>query len=91
MDKCGLIPWLAEATRLKASDLFLTVGEAPTLKVYGTFRKAADEVLSAEKMEAIIEAMLNQEQLKEFRGGKEVDVGLEVTGLSRFHHHPAPR
>ena len=44
-ETCPLLSWLQEAVRQGASDLFMSVGESPTLKIYGVFKKLSDEVL----------------------------------------------
>lgn len=81
---CGLYPWLLASFEDKASDLFLTIGEAPTLKVPQGFKKLGEQAVSAQQMSKIIETILNDEQMKEFVAGKEVDLSIELDQLSRF-------
>lgn len=80
----GLLPWLEQAVRRNASDLFLSVGKPPVLKVFGSFRPLTEEPLTSERLTRITEALLPEPKLAQFRQGREVDMGLEVQGFSRF-------
>lgn len=80
----GLLPWLEQAVRQNASDLFLSVGKPPTLKVFGSFVRLAEAPLTAERLTRMTEALLPEQKLAQFRKGREADMGLEVEGLSRF-------
>jgi twitching motility protein PilT len=79
-----LLSWLQEAVRQGASDLFMSVGEQPTLKIYGVFKKLSDEVLDHQHVEEFIKSILPQNKLTEFSDGKDVDLGLAIKGVSRF-------
>jgi len=84
LNECGLFPWLNEAVNLHASDLFLSDGEQPVFKIYGTFKRSIENALSTEKFNKIISAILPPQKLKDYQGGQEVDLGLDVPGCSRF-------
>jgi len=75
---------LQQAVAAQASDLFLSVGESPTLKVFGVFRQLSDQVLDHPNVENFIKSILPPNKLKLFTEGKDVDAGLEIEGLSRF-------
>ncbi|MGH7197550.1 MAG: PilT/PilU family type 4a pilus ATPase [Candidatus Omnitrophota bacterium] len=82
---CELFPWLDEALEAKASDLFITVGEAPMLKIFGQFRKIGNVPVSVAKMSLILDSILTKSQSNRFfKDGHEVDLALDVDGLSRF-------
>jgi twitching motility protein PilT len=80
----GLLPWLEAAVRQNASDLFLSVGQPPTLKVFGSFRLLGDVSLREGHLARIVEALLPEPKLAQFKQGREVDMGLGVKDLSRF-------
>ena len=76
--------WLNEAVNQKASDLFLSDGEPPTLKIYGVFKRIEESVLKREKLSEAIKEILPPKKLDKFLKGHEVDMGLDVPGCSRF-------
>lgn len=84
LNECGLLPWLKEAVGLHASDLFLSDGEQPVLKIYGTFKRLIENAVTTEKLFKIISAILPPHKWKEYQDGQEVDLGLDVPGCSRF-------
>ena len=79
-----LLRWLEQAVKEQASDLFVSVGHPPTLKVYGSFRQLSDAVLTAEGVSAIVEQLLPDSKRAGFDEGREVDLALGVEGLARF-------
>ncbi|MBD3264629.1 MAG: PilT/PilU family type 4a pilus ATPase [Candidatus Omnitrophica bacterium] len=85
LTKTGLLSWLKEAVRLKASDLFLTSGEAPTLKILDYF-KVLDEndILSRKRIRELIDMVVPEAKAGHFYKHGEVDVGMTVSGLGRF-------
>ena len=84
LNECGLLAWLHEAVHLKASDLFLSDGEQPVFKIFGTFKRLVENVLTTERLLKIISVILPPQKLKEFQNGQEVDLGMDVPGCSRF-------
>lgn len=80
----GLLPWLKEAARRNASDLFLSVGESPTLKICGEFQKIKDVLLTEADLSRIIQSLLPENKLTDFLSGRDVDAGLDVQECSRF-------
>jgi twitching motility protein PilT len=81
---CGILAWLHEAVRFKASDLFLSQDEQPTLKINGAFRPISTSALTTEKLFEVIQSVLPPEKFERYQNGKEVDLGLDVPGCSRF-------
>ncbi|MBF0385297.1 MAG: PilT/PilU family type 4a pilus ATPase [Candidatus Omnitrophica bacterium] len=80
----ALLPWLREANRLNASDLFLSVGESPILKIYGEFQKLSELPLTEADLLQIIQSILPEKKLADFLSGRDVDAGLDVEECSRF-------
>jgi twitching motility protein PilT len=79
-----LLYWLQEAVGQGASDLFISVGEPPTMKIYGVFKKLSDQILDHQTVEEFIKSILPQNKFQDFSEGKDVDLGLEINGVSRF-------
>jgi len=84
LNECGLLPWLHKAVQLHASDLFLSNGEQPVFKIYGTFKRLIENAVTTEKLLKIINVILAPEKLEHFKNGQEVDMGLDVPECSRF-------
>lgn len=80
----GVFSWLEEAVQSHACDLFLTIGEPPTTKVYGRFQKIGNVSLDHEQMARIVQVILSDKKREEFKVKGEIDLGLDVQGLSRF-------
>jgi len=79
-----LSSWFQEAVIQGASDLFVSVGEPPTLKIYGVFKKLSDQIIDHQTVERFIKYTLPPNKLTELSEGKDVDLGLEINGVSRF-------
>ena len=68
----------------KASDLHITAGVPPTLRVDGLIQPTDDPVLTPEDTMQITYSVLNEEQQKRFEADHELDFSFGVKGLSRF-------
>ena len=68
----------------RASDLHLSVGVAPTIRVDGDLAPVGAEKLTATRMNELIYAVLTDEQIGEFEETWELDFAYSVRGLSRF-------
>lgn len=68
-----------------ASDLHLTVGIRPMIRIDGALHPASDhEVLTPERTEGLINAVLSPEQKKRLKEDKEIDFGLPYEDKARF-------
>jgi twitching motility protein PilT len=76
--------WLRQAAEDKASDLFLSTGEPPTVKIYGIFHKLSFEPVDEKTLETFVKTVVPQEKLESFYEGHDVDFGLDMNGVSRF-------
>lgn len=76
--------WLEMAVKREASDLFLSAGEPPTIKVYNEFMALQSEPLSAEEIGRIIDGILPEKKLIEFHAGSDVDIGIDINESCRF-------
>ncbi len=76
---------LTATAQENASDLHLSVGRYPTLRIDGRLVPMMNkEILTARKTEEIAEALLNEEQRKKFAADKEIDLSYELEGRVRF-------
>jgi len=69
---------------LEASDLHLTVGIPPTLRVNGSLSPLDYPDLTENDVYEMIYSILNNEQRKKFEELKELDFSLEIVNVARF-------
>jgi len=67
-----------------ASDLFITAGFPPAIKVKGILEPISKNRLSAEDSRALTQCIMNDKQLKEFEETQECNFAISPGGLSRF-------
>lgn len=67
-----------------ASDLFVTAGAAPAIKVDGTIKPLTKEVLKPEQARAIVYSTMNDKQLAEFESTHECNFAISAQGIGRF-------
>jgi twitching motility protein PilT len=75
---------LQEMIDNKASDLHITAGVPPQLRIDGIITGTDHDPLTPEITQAITYSVLNEEQQKRFEADKELDFSFGVKGLSRF-------
>ncbi|MFI4891317.1 MAG: PilT/PilU family type 4a pilus ATPase [Steroidobacterales bacterium] len=68
----------------KGSDLFITAGFPPAIKIDGEIRPQAERPLSAEQSAALVRAVMNDRQTKEFDATKECNFAISPAGIGRF-------
>ncbi len=66
------------------SDLFLTTGFPPAIKVDGQIHKATDTPLSADQASMMVRSIMNDKQVKEFDATKECNFAISPQGIGRF-------
>ncbi len=66
------------------SDLFLTTGFPPAIKVDGQIHKATDTPLSADQSSMMVRSIMNDKQVKEFDATKECNFAISPQGIGRF-------
>ncbi len=67
-----------------ASDLHITAGAAPTLRVHGHLVALDYAPLDGEQTKALAYSLINAEQRERFESNHELDFSYGVTGLSRY-------
>lgn len=75
---------LALMVQKKASDLFITAGRAPTLKIDGSLVEVSKNPLTAEQTLKIVLSIMTQRQIDEFENTKECQFALGIHELGRF-------
>ena len=75
---------LEEAIEKNASDLHLTAGVPPQLRIDGQMLATNHEPLTPEVCEGLIYSILRDDQKKRFEMNKELDLSFGIQGLSRF-------
>jgi twitching motility protein PilU len=68
----------------KASDLFITAGVAPSIKVNGVILPVGKNKMSTEKVREVVEGVMDESQRKEFREKKELNFAISRKGIGRF-------
>jgi twitching motility protein PilT len=84
MPELTLRQLLEDMVQRKASDLHLTAGVPPELRIDGSITPTEYEVLSPERCIGLAYSVLSDEQRKRFETTKELDFSFGVKGLSRF-------
>jgi len=75
---------LAFSTGHGASDLHLSAGVVPMLRVDGEMQRSGLPVLAPDQVRALVHSVMTQAQRSEFETGREADFSCEVAGLGRF-------
>jgi twitching motility protein PilT len=75
---------LAFAVKNRASDLHLSAGLPPMIRVHGDVRRLNVEALDHERVHAMVYDVMSDAQRKQFEETLECDFSFEVPGLSRF-------
>ena len=68
----------------KGSDLFITAGFPPAIKIDGEIRPQSDRTLSPEQSAGLVRAIMNDRQTKEFDSTKECNFAISPPGIGRF-------
>ena len=75
---------LAYSVDSGASDLHLSVGSIPMVRINGTMQPLNMDPLKNEDMQAIIPQVLDEDQVKIFEERKEIDFSASLEGKGRF-------
>ncbi len=75
---------LASAMKKNTSDVILTVGRPPMLRVNGSLTPDGSESLTDKDLERLIYSVINEEQKVEFEAHSELDLAIEFPESGRF-------
>ncbi len=67
-----------------ASDLHLSSGQQPALRLHGDIERIKYDVLTSDKLRDLLYEITSQEKIKVFEETGDVDFGYEIPGLARY-------
>jgi twitching motility protein PilU len=68
----------------KASDLFITAGFPPAIKIDGEIRPQMERALAPEQSAVLVRSIMNDRQSREFDASKECNFAIAPLGIGRF-------
>jgi len=68
----------------KASDMFITAGFPPAMKIDGKMTPISQQVLSPQQAREIARSIMNDKQTAEFDGTNECNFAIGIPGVARF-------
>ncbi len=75
---------LGKLVEVKGSDLFLTSGFPPAIKVDGRVKAVNDQALTPQQSAALVRSIMNDRQTKEFDATKECNFAIAPARIGRF-------
>ena len=88
MDKEQAAKFMSDLLRLmlskKASDLFITAGFPPAMKIDGKMTPVSQQSLSIQHTELLVKSIMNDKQAAEFDATKECNFAINPAGIGRF-------
>ena len=79
-----LMPYLALMAQKQASDLFMSVGAPPCIKIDGVTSAIAPDRLSTAEVSAMALSVMNDRQQRDFAADWEMNLALGIEGVGRF-------
>lgn len=88
MDRDKAIKYIHDLLRTmvqkNGSDLFITTGAVPSIKMEGRMTPLSNQALSAQHTQVLVRAIMNDKQLSEFEATQECNFAISLPGLARF-------
>jgi len=88
MDRDKAIRYMHDLLRMlvekDGSDLFVTVGASPSMKIDGKMTPLSNQTLSPAHTQTLVRSIMNDKQLGEFEASQEVNFAISLPGVSRF-------
>ena len=88
MDREKAIKYMHDLLRLlvqkNGSDLFITAGAVPSMKVDGEMKQISNQALSPQHTQVLVSAIMNDKQRAEFEETQECNFAISLPGVSRF-------
>ncbi|MSR08991.1 MAG: PilT/PilU family type 4a pilus ATPase [Gammaproteobacteria bacterium] len=66
------------------SDLFITTGFPPAIKIDGEIHRAAEQVLTSDESAVMVRSIMNDRQARDFDASKECNFAISPQGIGRF-------
>jgi len=76
--------FLRRMIKVDGSDLFITAGFPPAIKVDGEIRPVTDTPLTAQQSSVLVRSIMNDRQTKAFDAEKECNFAIAPTNIGRF-------
>ncbi len=83
-DRVNVKTLLKEMMERRATDLHLTVGAPPTIRIDGELTRMEYDPLTPNETQTLVYSLLKDDQKKRFELEKELDFAFGIKGLSRF-------
>lgn len=88
MDRDKAIKYMHDLLRTMVqkdgSDLFITAGAPPSIKVNGAMTQASNQALSPQHTQVLVRSIMNDKQTAEFEATQECNFAISLPGVSRF-------
>lgn len=88
MDRDKAIKYMHDLLRTMVqkdgSDLFVTAGAVPSIKVDGSLKPLSNQPLSPQHTQVLVSAIMNDKQRAEFEETQECNFAISLPGVSRF-------
>ena len=75
---------LTEAIHLQASDIHLTIGKPPVLRIHGDLVTFSEDSLKPEDIESLVNEVLPANMKKQLEENRELDLSYGIPGVARF-------
>ena len=88
MDRDKAIRYMHDLLRMMVqkdgSDLFITAGAVPSMKVDGKMTPLSNQSLSPQHTQVLVRSIMNDRQMAEFDATQECNFAISLPGVSRF-------
>ena len=88
MDRDKAIRYMHDLLRMMVqkdgSDLFITAGAVPSMKVDGEMKPLSNQALTPQHTQVLVRSIMNDKQLAEFEKTQECNFAISLPGVSRF-------
>jgi twitching motility protein PilU len=88
MDRDKAIRYMHDLLRMMVqkdgSDLFITAGAVPSIKMNGAMTPLSNQALSPQHTQVLVRSIMNDKQLAEFEASQECNFAISLPGVSRF-------
>lgn len=71
-------------TQKRGSDLFITAGFPPAIKIDGKITPVSNQILTSQHTAELARAIMNDRQAAEFESSRECNFAISPTGIGRF-------
>lgn len=75
---------LIKTTQMGASDLHITVGAPPIIRINGELVGLDETILTADNVEVLVKQLLDSKHLKLSDINKQLDLSFSISGFGRF-------